>query len=100
MKFEKLKNAHVKNIQYWCNFLGKGTVSLTQLSKQLPIRPFPLATSHLDEATYRIRATLLQAHRYEVLNNTAKVWVKSVVVMANIAAKGWRMQYFLLAPIY
>ena len=50
-------------------------------------------------ATYRITATLLQAQRYEVSNDTAKVWFKSVV-MANTAAKGCRTQYFLLAPIY
>ena len=92
MKLEILKNAHVKNIQNWCNFLRKGTVSLIQLSKQLPIRPFSLAT-------YRITATLLQAQRYEVSNDTAKVWFKSVV-MVNTAAKGRQTQYFLLAPIY
>ena len=80
MKLEKLTNAHAKNIQNWCKFLGKGTVSLTWLSKQLPKRPFSLATPQLDEATYRIGPTLLKAQSYELSNDTAKVGFKSAVL--------------------
>ena len=67
MKKDKIdKNIWTKNIQNWCNILGKDTVVVCLWSYQnsCPKKPFSIATLQLDEAIDWIKTYTSSTAKY------------------------------------